>query len=86
MTSLHWRLEGSLPASTLLTPLGGCVPASTEDGELRKAAEAFRQAEGGGVSGGVDKKESKAVVREEKGYARMEGNGSLFYLDEEGIV
>lgn len=58
------------------------MPASTDDGEIRKAAEAFRQAEGGGVSGGVDEKESKAVVSEEKGCARMEGNGSLFYLDE----
>ncbi|PQQ14282.1 CBF/DREB1-like protein d [Prunus yedoensis var. nudiflora] len=61
------------------------VPASTDDTEISKAAEAFRQAEGGGVSGSVYEKESKAVDSEEKGCAGMEENGSLFYLDEEEL-
>ncbi|CAL8157067.1 unnamed protein product [Prunus armeniaca] len=61
------------------------VPASTDAAGIRRAAteaaEAFRQAE----DGGVDEKESKAVVSEEKGCVEMEGSSNLFYLDEEEI-
>ncbi|KAL6280262.1 hypothetical protein ACE6H2_017143 [Prunus campanulata] len=61
------------------------VPASTDAAEIRRAAteaaEAFRQAD----DGGVDEKESKAVVSEEKGCVEMEGSSNLFYLDEEEI-
>ncbi|ONI06938.1 hypothetical protein PRUPE_5G090200 [Prunus persica] len=61
------------------------VPASNDAAEIRRvaneAAEAFRKAE----DGGVDEKESKGVVNEEKGCVEMEGSSNLFYLDEEEI-